>query len=493
MLKGELVKILNYSFFTSILLLVPTISYSQSQYCTRTSINAHTNLGEQLLAVAKANTPKKLRALLSQVAQQYRGNSRGFFEIMNTRDDDGFNIIQLAATTGDLENMDSILNTIERFYGSDIQGIYDYLITRDKRGVSLLGLAEYLGNRRIVEQILIRAMNRIGHSKEMFFTFLNIGSYKNDWKPLSDAAYDNESETVEMMVKLGAYVLGRHSKYFKEFINATDIDGLNALRYADNPRVKFLLLDYGAVQPQKKLNPLLPLVNKYGLELNDASNQGNFSIFKQALKHANDYQADPNLLFYFFSARNGAGWNPFINTAADGQYKYIKLMLETMDKLFPKDAQEDKTQLLSNTDFEGRTPLHLAILRRHFKVARLIIDNTVRYSVNKPYLFNILNCPDELNGFTPFINAVYGAEEFDKEMYDFIKYFIEKMIDLFGRDSRMFYLILNTREYNNWTVLSYVSDPKLIKLLKSYGAIDTPMKHFKGIGEFEKLAMRGIV
>ncbi|MGE0206468.1 MAG: hypothetical protein AB7R69_01320 [Candidatus Babeliales bacterium] len=449
-------------------------------------------LGQQLLNAAKKNTPTLFRSLLMQAVKTYKGNKEEFFNVINMRDEDSFNIILYASLINDLENLAIIFDALEEFYKNDPEGAFEYLITRDKRGLSVLGLAEYGADQRIVELILMRAMNLIGSNKKLFFKFITAADHEGN-RPLGDAVFDAEFRNVEMMVKVAAHILGKDSPEFKEFLNVEESSGNNALSYAHNIRIKLFLEKYGAEMPVSKtrLKAANVQAEKYGLALNEASNHYDFKKFKELLSKAKDFKEDDYAAFTYFSARNGAGWNPFINTAADGQYKYLKALLKTVDSIFDKEDKETKSLLLSNADFEGRTPLHLAILRRHWHVGHLLIDTVTRYAINKPFLYAVLSVANELNGFTPFINAIYASGQFDDDVYDFIKFFIERAENLFGRDSRMFYLFLNTRDYNGWNPLSYASDDQLKKLLKSYGAIDTPMPRYKGVGKFKKLELEG--
>lgn len=445
-----------------------------------------------LLRTWKENNIKQFNVLLHQAATQSRGNTQSFFDFMNARDKDSFNIMHLTALTADLESLSALFDALERYYGSNKQAISKYLMTTDKRGLTVLSLAEYNGDKRVMEIVLMRAMQLIGSDKKLFFDFLNKGDKESDWKPLANASFDNEYPLVEMMIKIAAYVFGRDSDYFKKFINALDDEGNNALFYANSNRIKLLLLNYGARRLAEKKQAKLRIenANKWGMKLNEASNRDKFGLFKKTLDEVEaKYKDDQDFLFYFFSTADDAGWTPFINTAADNQYKYIKLLLERIDKLLPEEDKDDKSLFLSNADFEGRMPLHLAILRRNFKVAKLIIDNLVRYSINKPFLYTALNGANNLNGFTPFINAVYASEIYDEEVFEFIKYFLEKMAELFGRNARIFYLFLNSRDYNGFSALAYATDEKIIKLLKSYGAVDTMEKKIKGVGEYSTLMM----
>jgi ankyrin repeat protein len=456
----------------------------------RSISDLHVGLGKELLTAAKENTPQKFRSLLKQVVQQYRGDKEGFLKVLNTRDEDDFNIMQFGSLISDIENVSAIFDALEEFYGNDTYGLFEYLSQRTKQGLTILGLAEYSANRRLIELIMMRIMKLSAENKELFLKFMNLGTYQENERPLGDASFDSEFENIKIMVKVAAHVLGRDSKEFDEFLNAQEKSGNNALSYAKDNQIKFFLMHYGAKMPIGPIDPLITKANQEGLALNHAINHDQFKKFNKILNLASQFKDNDYALFTFFSTRNSAGWNPFINVAADNQINYLKILLEKIDYLFKED-KETKSLLLSNADFEGRTPLHLAILRRNFDIARLLIDTIVRYSVNKPFLYAVLSVANELNGFTPFTNTIYASEDFDEEIYEFTKFFITRAEQLFGRNSRMFYLFMNTRDYNGWNPLAYAVDTPMIKLLKSYGAVDTVMPYYKGIGEFKKLEFEG--
>lgn len=453
------------------------------------------SLGEQLLATAKENAPDKFKKLVQQIVRQYRSNHKELFKILDTRDDHYLNILFFTTLIGDLENMSVIFDALKEGFGNDTMWLFRYLNTRDKTGRNLLSAAEYNANHRTMELVLMRVIELIGHDHELFFKFMTAGDYEHNWKAVIDASEDSESRNLEMMVKLTEKILGEESVFFKQFINTSDSEGDTPINSAQTPETRFFLERYGAIMTKPAdQTPEVEKAIEYGHKLIEASNLGNFKEFKKIIDTAlEEFQDQQHLIYHILYAKDDAGWNVIIHTAADGQYKYLKLLLALIKKYFAADEKELKSIILASTDFEGRTSLHMAINRRHYKVARLLVETYIEHGVNKPMIFAVLNTPNELNGFTPFMNAVYGVYQFDHDAYEFVKYMIQKAENYFGRDSRMFWLFLNARDYNGWTPLDYAADKQIEELLKSYSAINTPMKKVRSIGVFKHLDMRGIV
>ncbi len=406
----------------------------------------------------------------------------------------GLNPLQYATLIGDLETMSELFDELQRKYGNNPQQLFAALNARNKAGLNILGLAELNANRRVVELVLMRVSEILGNKKELFFKFINTGDHARGWTPLMDAIFDSESNNLNLMVKIAVHVLGRDSELFKQFINMQDKEGDTALLVAQKNVDQFFLLRYGAKDEnvEKSVDRDLVKAQKFGFKLIEAVEHSNLVAFKQIMRRAvKEFGDQAHLFYHMLSTRDEAGWNPIIHAAAHGQMETMKMMLHEIEEHFPEDEKELRIKVLSNNDYEGRTALHLALSRRYHKIAQLLMEKLIDYSENKPYLFTVLNAPDELNGYTPLMYVVYGAFEYDRPAYDFLKDMLATMADVFGRDSRMFELFINARDYNGQTPLAYVSDDKMRELLTSYGAIDEPIKKIRGVGDFDGLEIHG--
>ncbi|MEX0940346.1 MAG: ankyrin repeat domain-containing protein [Candidatus Babeliales bacterium] len=446
------------------------------------------SLGQQLLQVIKQGSPEKFKSLLMQAVQQNRGNKQAFFEVINTRDENTYNILHFTTLIGDLENIAAIFDALKQFYGNDKQGLFKYLDARDKYGLNVLGFAEYNADKRTMQLVLTRTMQLIGEDKELFFKFMNAQDSRG-WRPLLNAADDAESDNMQLMVQITAHVLGQDSQFFLDFLNAKDFEGYTALDSVRTFPDELFLKKFGAKKGKEDIeSEELKEADRYGRILIESSNRSNFALFEKTLKEAlAKFKDQKHMLFHFLYIRDDAGWTSLINAATDGQYEYVKILLEAIEEL----AMHEKElifHVLSATDFQGRTALHLALLRHHYDIAHLLIDAIIKYSDNTALLLAILNTPNEFNGFTPLITAVYSGYQFDVKGYENTKLIIEKIKQVLDKNSRMFWLFMNARDYNGWTPLAYAADDRIRALLKSYGAIDTTMPKIYGVTNFESLA-----
>jgi ankyrin repeat protein len=449
--------------------------------CSTLYIHAYLNV--DLLKAAQAKKSTCFAAVLKELIVKYHGNQEGFF-----------NVLLYFALIDDIENLSILFDGLKKFYGNDVKSIFRYLDTRTSMGTNALGLSEYNGNRRTVELVLLRVLELIKSDKDLFFKFINAADHEHGMTALIDSARDSESNNLINMVTIAARVFGRHSKQFKAFINTEDFEGNTALSLALSNPDKFFLMSYGAQEPEhpKPIDPKMQQAHELGKKLIRAGRYADFKLFKLIIEQAlREFSDNEHMLYHFFATNDSDGWNVLIHSAAEGQYEFVKLILDTIERHFIKTEKELKSLLINDTDFEGRTALHMAILRHHHRSALLILDKLIGFSTDKPVLFSILNSPDELNGHTPFISAIYASGDYNKGAYDFIKSIITTIADVFGQNTRMFELFINARDYNNWTALSYVSDDKIRDLLKSYGAIDIPMKKIRDVGDIQALEIHG--
>jgi ankyrin repeat protein len=413
---------------------------------------------------------------------------------INGQEEYGLTPLQFATLIGDLESMAYLFDEIKQQYGTNTQQIFDILNQRNKAGLNILGLAELDTNRRVVELVMMRVADLIGHNKNLFYKFVSAGDYARDWTPLMDAAFDSEGNNLNLMVKVTAHVLGRDSQLFKKFINKKDKEGDTALSMAEQPADQFFLQRFGATNEkvEMSIDPELIQAQRFGYKLIQITDLGDFKEFKKTMREAvKAFSNKEHLLYHMLATRDEAGWNPIMHAAAHGRMAALQMILHEIEQHFPKNQQDMRLKLLSNNDYEGRTALHIALSRHYYKIAHLLLDKLIDYAENKAYLFTVLNAPDELNGYTPLIYAVYGAYEYDQPAYNFLKYMLSTVAKEFGRNSRMFELFINARDYNNQTPLAYVSEGQMDDLLISYGAVDKPMKKIPGIGDFARLEIHG--
>lgn len=443
------------------------------------------HIGLNLLAASKHIIANNFNTLLHSIEQQYSNNPQAMLQILTAQDQDGFNILMRSALIGDLNRLAHVLRMIKKTFGHNPELVFEIFQKKDKNLINLLGHGVYSADRRIVNLILGYAIELLRTHPKLFYLFINAGEVKEGWKPLADAADDNLTEIIQMIVQAAQIVLGKTSTLYNEFINAPDQAGFTALGLAQNFDNQLFLLKSGAhpgIDPEQT-DPKLKRAVQLGKQLILASNKSEFEKFKQILHQGvTEFAGQEGKLFNFFYARDDAGWNALIHTAAAGQYEYVVLLLDALQANF-KDKYM-KSLIIGNVDFEGRTPLHLAIARRNFKIAQLIIRKLMDYSENNPLLYSFINSPDQLSGFTPFMFLVYVTGEYDPEAANFLKIMLDELAQFFGPESRIFGRILNSRDYNGWNVLAYAAGKKITNLLRSYGAIDTIQKPIPELSKF---------
>lgn len=458
-----------------------TVSCPPPKYIQRSRlyVTGHEQLGMQLLDAAKEFNPDRFNALFRRIENEYLGDKQDFLRIMQTVDQDGYNVLMFSALIGDLTRLAWLLYVVKKILGPQPELVYE-LFKPKVQEENLLGLGVYNADRRIVNLILTYAIDLLDHRPDLFYLFINAGESGEGWKPLVDASDDALSEIIKMMVISAKKVLGFKSELFEKFINAEDAGSFTALKVAQSFDDILFLRNNGAIEKGKaekgtKFEESLRYRRalSLGKKMIEASNRSDFKAFKDTLNLTlNEFKGDESALYTFFYARDDAGWNVLIHTAADGQYEYIKLVLEAIEKSF-KDKTL-KSLIISNVDFEGRTALHLAIARRHFDIAHLLMKTLMDYSKDKPLLYTLINSPDQLSGFTPFMFLVYITGEYDPPAFEFLQHMLQHLASFFNRNSRIFGRIINTRDYNGWNVLAYASGHKVSRLLQSYGAIDVP-------------------
>lgn len=442
---------------------------------TGTRINAECLLMDSL----KFDQPESFRCTLFDNQQISQAN-KTTIDMLDVRDKDGLNMLHHAILIGDQRAISAIFDRLENLFNDDLEKIFEFLDRRDPTGLGPLALSEYNGNRRVVQLVLYRAKEVLYERKDLFLKFLNAADYDHQWRALLDAAYDGQSDSLRLMVKTAEEVFGKKSDYFKQFINARDRAGHNAAEVARHAVDRYFLQQHGArVRKGNMLDQDAAAL--LGKKLVDAANAHDLKQFKDVLGKAKEkFTGNENELFDFLTTADDAGWNVMIHAAAENQIQFLQEIFTFIDETFAPDHLQVKTLLLSNTDFEGRTPLHMAISRKHFDIALFIINRLQTFSGSTALLFAALNTPDEINGFTPLINAFFLNGEYDKQAYAFIEKFIEIVRSLVGRNSRAFHLFINAVDYNGNTSLSYARGKRVKNLLFANGAVKQSHKPVMG-------------
>lgn len=385
------------------------------------------------------------------------------------RDEDGWNQLMYAAALDDTQQLSFILDHIEKAFGHDPQKLLDILTIADEHGRTALYLTAEWINYKSMNILLKYASRWFQGNKELFLTFLNAKEEHLQWTSLVSCVYASFSEGVRVLVEAAEKFFGRGSPEFKTFINAKTIFGRTPLAMTIEPWDRIYLEKHGAIREVSAEFTAHHHEDLKNRLLKYSAYEGFEKELEETLEEASKAYSDKyEYLLDFITARNGAGWTALMNAAADGNIHYVDLILAAANKYF-----KDKVWIafiMNMSDVHGRTAWHLAISRRQVKVLERLIENQRSIAGNrkKPFLRIMLN-RTELNGFTPLIAAAYEGTD-DMVTFDMVKLLIHRMDEVLSKGSREFNIVINRRDFDGYTALSYAVTPGMKHFLKSYGA-----------------------
>lgn len=448
--------------------------------------------GKRLLDAALQFESDQFKDMLDYELPRYRNNKQALFDILNYRSEDGYNLMHLFIRMGDLENLELLFNTLNNLYADTPQDYFQYLMTRDTmNGLTIVGLAQETNNRYVLAFILMRIYDLLHNRPDEFFKIMYATDTARGWHPLINAVDDSAYEMVLMMLTVSAKVLDEYSAKFKRYINRTDSIGDRALDLAKTRREELLLESFGAQRTTtKEETSEANRIHDLSLRLINFSNKNVIDTqkFEELIDSGMNYcQTNEQLVYKLFNTQDQDGWTPIMHVASAGQYGYMRILLNKMEQCTGQKYKDLKYQIFRLTDSQGRSPLHLVIFRKHFRMARKLFDYLIKDPTDKPLLFSILNLPTDFNGFSPLAAALFIIGGNDTQGVALIRHMVESVVALYGRNSRYMYMFLNTRDYSNLCPLAYIISANIRAILREYGATDFPLLTRAGIDEYEDI------
>ena len=241
---------------------------------------------------------------------------------------------------------------------------------------------------------------------------------------------------------------------------------MTALDYTSVPREKILLIQNGAIK-STDASPEIQKARKMANQLVSAMHSNNLPRMITLLNKANQ-QFDEDNFALFLTSKDSEGWTPLMHPVGLGLIKIHKIFLHTVYTKLRNDPFQ-LFDVMSYTSVNGFTPFSLAVARRYFEIASYILENVLQLNINKYWFFSLMGAQSILRGFNVLTNAIYNSS--DQGIYlDFIKLLLDKVSEIYGKNSRPFELFINQLDNNNFTALDYADTPKMQQLLKSFGA-----------------------
>jgi ankyrin repeat protein len=398
----------------------------------------------------------------------YKNNAKGFEACVTQRDEEDWTPLMHAAAIAREDRVLMILNALEAFYGNDYDSILRILNAQGPYGKTALYLAVERRHTAVVKVLL----SRVGElfkdaSKHYYFNFLMQPTHDFDWTPLFIAVYDSASDIIRLLVLNAEKYLGKDSQEFKHFMNEFDDRGKTPIMLSIEPRDRLFLISHGAKDyPPVKTDPLAGKLQYY-IDQPQKDKEVK-SILDDAQQR---YQHDKRAFLDFITTRDNGGWTPLMNAVGDGSIGYVRLILESLQSYFKDPADRWWiASAMNNADNHGRTSFHLAITRRHFEIAKLLIDKEQEFFGNDPHiLFLLFNQHTEFNGFTPLIIAAYISSD-DENSYVLIRKMVQRGLDVFGKNTLFMDHFINARDLEHQTAYAYVIDPRTREFMKKAGA-----------------------
>jgi ankyrin repeat protein len=428
-----------------------------------------------------------LKKLIDATVELGKRNRELFIKIMTIPDASGWTSFMHSIEIGDLPRINLFIDAFQKVLGNDTKRILEIVNYQDVHGRTALHLAAERRQNEVAIDLMKRFGEIFANDKKSFFEILNNRDRHLGWTPLMAATYDSASEIMLVLLKQAAKRLGRDSDYYQDFINARGFFGQSAVLLSIDPRDRWMLLHYGArddVEPQDPLSKELKIL---GLKfLHYASHEGHEEDMKSffqtlAIRYPENYQA----ILYVLTARDEGGWTALMNASADGNAKYVDMILEGTYNLFKTDTARVATPghegerqadplwfslVLNNADVHGRTSIHLAIARRHLDVFDTLLSTEKKFLGNDRRTFNrFINHRTELNGFTPLLLAAFRSSD-DELSYLMIKMLVDRTLEAAGKDSIDYERFINAKDFDKQTPLAYVVSPRIQAFLKARGA-----------------------
>lgn len=426
-------------------------------------------LGKQLYQAQREQRPDRFFSILQQARQQFGSNLDAFMTFLMTRNQFGLTALMMTAVTGDVVQMAAILRILKTTIGNNQKAIFAYLNAREpKAGHTALMFASDVGRLEGIKELVNGAAEMLKGNKKLFLKFLTTPDFLNFNNPLILLAFDSTSRGIHFLVQTAAEFFGEKSPEFEKFINYTDSNGATALEYALATEDRNFLIKHGAII-RKIPSRDVEEARKLGNQLIDILHFGDLAKLKKILYEGEKkYKNKTTLFLDFIAQRNSGGWMPLTHAVAQGKMVYTKLIIYTIESMLKKEPTEIY-DVLSNVDYTGKTVILIALQREHFDIAQYIIDKAIEYMPTPYYFYDLMITQNERNGFSPIIAAVYRSSDIPT-FHNMIKFLLETMAGIFGKESREFYLFINELDLDNYTALDYADTPEIQKLLKSYGA-----------------------
>jgi ankyrin repeat protein len=427
---------------------------------------------EQQRNFIKIENLDKFQELVRTKAQQYAHSPEMFLRFLNTPTQEGVPPLSYAAAVSGDENIVFMINKAKQVFNGNKDLFLRFINAPDVDGHTALYWASETGRFSTIQTLLNNvASSVLGSDKKLFLKFLT-ASADDKWTPLHNLTYASDSDAMKAMVYKARDMLDPDSEEYNQFINYVEKSGGTPLSYALDPSDRLFLINNGATITQP-----FGIEERTAMSLGDklieAVKDDNFEEFKRILRRIQEqYKNNKEYFVDAISQRDADGWNALMHAVAHNKISFIEDYVNVVGKVL-KNNIEDIYDVLSNKSKDGENVLIIAISRRYFKAASIILDLIKRYAKNKLFYYMFMNEPEDTNGFSPLLAAVYnsasGGDE--EEFYAIIKEMIEDMNERFG-GTHAFYHFINVTDYNGNTALAFATIPKLRQLLIRYGAID---------------------
>lgn len=426
------------------------------------------DLAHELYQAGSEVSPVHFFSILQTAMTLFAHDKEAFKTFLDTRNNLGWTALMHAAMTGDQVHLTALIRMLKQYYGDDQQSVYDYVIQRSPAGYTALGFSAQLGKVGGLTMLVDGIADLLAGNKKLFLNWLNMPDFVNENNPLISLVYDSEHDAIRYLVTKAETFFGESSREFSEFINYQDVVGFTPLQYAVDVRDRSFLKRHHAVI-KKAISPAIIEAEKLGERLIESMHQDDLGSFKKHLYRLEmKYKDRPDLFIYAIQARNGAGWTTLIHATAHQSIVYLKILIQAIENILGK-SPSDIFDALGAIDHLGRTGLIIAVQRENFEGARYLIEKILQYSKNKYYFYNYIVTQAANNGFTALFSGVYKSQGYGP-LYDFVKFFLEKMATVFGKESRDFERFINERDFNNYTALDYADSKEMNELLVNFGA-----------------------